>query len=201
MRLVARLVAFATFCAMLSACAPGHPTYNDTPQTLAYLDGHCGVGGAEHNDEIKYWYGREQADIDLKSSSSDQDSLKLDRLLDECATTSQDAWARDAATLMLVTDSIRENAGCNFGSADYESCHLVNLYEMKTPLEALIKSTPFDDIRTVAKRMNSYYGKEIADGEAIEKHEEACKADHPDPGLHCDDPWEWTAPSPKPEKP
>jgi hypothetical protein len=138
--------------------------------------------------------------MDLESSSSDQDSQKLDMLLDECATTSQDAWARDAATLMLAMDSMRENKGCEIGSDDYESCHASNLGEVKVPLEALIKSTPFDDIRTVAKRMNTYYGKELAGAEAFEKHDEACKANHPDPSLHCDDPFGWTLPSPKPRK-
>lgn len=191
-------ISFAVLCALLSACAPGHLAYNDTPQTLAYLGAHCGVDSTEHNDEIKYWYGREQADLDLRSSSSNQDSQNLDRLLDECAATSLDAWARDAATLMLAADPMRENKGCNIGSDDYVPCNVANLDEMKTPLEALIKSTSFDDIRTVATRVDTYYGQEIAEFRAAEKRDEACRADHPDPSLHCDNPW-WNPPSPKPQ--
>lgn len=194
---VAKRIALFVICVLPTACAVGHPVYSDTPQTLAYMDARCGVGNAEHNDEIKYWYGREQADIDLKFSTSDQDAQKLDRLLDECATTSQDAWARDAATLMLATDSAREDEGCNLGSVDYVPCYTVNLYEMTAALQPLIKSTPFDDIRTVARRMNSYYGREIEHAKAIEKRDEACKADHPDRSLHCDDPF-WALPSRKP---
>jgi hypothetical protein len=94
---------------------------------------------------------------------------------------------------------MRENEGCEIGSDDYAACDASNLDEMELPLEALIKSTPFDDIRTIAKRMNTYYGKKLADAEAFEKHDEACKAHHPDPSLQCDNPFEWTPPSPKPQ--
>jgi hypothetical protein len=50
---------------------------------------------------------------------------------------------------MVATDSMRENEGCEIGSDDYAACDASNFDEMELPLEALIKSTPFDDIRTM----------------------------------------------------